>query len=382
MKKIIIPNRNLQTKVNAFETRVLGSAGGVVIDKNRMLKTMVDFEDATILFTSNGYRSGRLQNVIPNTTAGDFTFNRNSQAGIINSAGAYELVANNIPRLDWKTGKPALLNENQATNLCFPSDVAVTQNISTLLDALSRPHWLSFIGTGSVTVSGSGTATLNGTGASSRVFLSVLCSTGTATLTPSGDVREIQFERNFFPSSYIPTTVSAVTRLAEDTRVTSASALIGQNSGTLYCEFLLTQNVTLSQSGKSLINIAFNNADSFLSLSISEISNTPRIILSHRNNGSAVVRLNTSGAPAIALGYHKLIVTYTALTTGVNYKIFLDGTLVQSSTATELISTGLNQFRVGGESTFYAGTNDLIFKSAHWNYALTDAKCQRLTTIL
>lgn len=383
MKKIIIPNRNLQTKVNAFETRVLGSAGGVIIDKNRMLKTCVDFEDATILFTPNGFRATRLQNVIPDTAGGDFTFSRNSQAGIINSAGAYEMVANNVPRLDWRTGVPALLNENQSTNLCFPSDVAVTQNISTLLDQ-NIPYQLHFIGTGSVTVSGSGTGTLNGTGASTRVFLNVPCATGTAALTVTGDVREIQFERGFFATSYIPTLGSAVTRLAENTRIPSISGLLGQTSGAIYAEFQVSQNVpNFNNASKTIALIDFNSSTSFYGFGLFNSGLGNQLLVMFRNSGGGITTLNSgASAPLMPIGSYKVILKYENLTTGIQSKIFINGNLAQTVSSVQAITTTVNGFRLGGESAFISGFNDRIFKAAHWNYALTDAKCERLTRII
>lgn len=46
-----------------------------------------------------------------------------------------------------------------------------------------------------------------------------------------------QLETGSVPTSYIPTTTAAVTRSADVISRTSASALIGQSEGTLYCEF-------------------------------------------------------------------------------------------------------------------------------------------------
>jgi hypothetical protein len=382
----IICVRNLQNKINAFETRVLGSAGGVVERKVQMHKDMVGLEDATILFTPNGYRVSRLQNVIPNTATGDFTFSRASGALRINSSGVEEIVGNNVPRIDYRTGRNAHLNENQSTNLFLNSAVGVTQNIATVNNPQLRPYWLHFNGTGSIVVSGSMTGTVNGTGVNDRVFLEMPPATGTATLTVTGTVTKVQFESWFEPTSYIATTGSIMTRVAENARVENVSSIVNGNDGSFFIDFNFSRLITNFNHTKSLCSILFEFSSFFvISIGTSGITDTTNVIvISRRISNEAVTRINTSGAPAVSLGRNRLIVTYQGLKTGsgVSYKIFLNGSLVQTGfSAGTIITESLNTYRIGGESNFFQGVNDHIISSAYYNYAISDNKALRNTIL-
>lgn len=63
-------------------------------------------------------------------------------------------------------------------------------------------HTLSFIGTGSVTLSGVATGTLTGTGTTDRVHLTVSASAGSLTLTVTGSVAEAQLETGNVATAY------------------------------------------------------------------------------------------------------------------------------------------------------------------------------------
>jgi hypothetical protein len=75
---------------------------------------------------------------------------------------------------------------------------------------------LSFWGTGSVALSGVASGALAGTGTANRVSLTFTPSAGSLVLTVSGSVTNAQLESGAWVSSYIPTTIGAVTRSAEN----------------------------------------------------------------------------------------------------------------------------------------------------------------------
>lgn len=77
------------------------------------------------------YKAGTLYSQIPESGAGDFTVSRTTtvanRSTRINKDGFVELVANNVPRLDYPVGGavngcPALLVEPAATNLVLQSE--------------------------------------------------------------------------------------------------------------------------------------------------------------------------------------------------------------------------------------------------------------------
>ena len=56
-----------------------------------------------------------------------------------------------------------------------------------------------------------------------------------------------QYEQSSYPTSYIPTTSSSATRVADVALKTSATALIGQTEGTLFADFLTSGLPSIDQ---------------------------------------------------------------------------------------------------------------------------------------
>jgi hypothetical protein len=76
------------------------------------------FEDASLIVTPNAQKAGKLYAIKPDSGAGDLDVVRATEATRVNSAGLIEVVANNVPRLDYTNGScPSILVEPQRTNL-------------------------------------------------------------------------------------------------------------------------------------------------------------------------------------------------------------------------------------------------------------------------
>jgi hypothetical protein len=102
--------------------------------------------------------------------------------------------------------------EPARTNLFLNSAVGATQDITVAAAA----HTLSFLGTGTITLTGVSTAgPLIGTGANNRVTLTFTPTAGTLTCTVSGSCTNVQLEAASGASSWIPTAGSSVTRAAD-----------------------------------------------------------------------------------------------------------------------------------------------------------------------
>jgi len=71
---------------------------------------------ASILLTPTATSDGKLHNIKPNTTTGDFDFTRATTATRVNSSGLIESVASGLPRIDFLGGTGQILLEPASTN--------------------------------------------------------------------------------------------------------------------------------------------------------------------------------------------------------------------------------------------------------------------------
>jgi len=146
------------------------------------------------------------------------TFTRASVGSYLNNNNTMTVFSSGQPRI----GDKGILIEGSRQNLFLNSAVGATQSITVTAAA----HTLSFFGTGTVTLSGVSTAgPLVGTGEFNRVSLTFTPTAGSLTLTVSGDIKWVNLELGSFPSSWIPSDGTAVTRAADIARVSGVSDL-------------------------------------------------------------------------------------------------------------------------------------------------------------
>lgn len=165
------------------------------------------------------------------------TFTRASTATYVDSSGIIQTAAADAPRFDHDpaTGESlGLLIEEARTNLFLNSDTLSTQSVT----SAATQYALSFYGTGTVTLSGNATGTLVGTGVNERVSLVVTATAGTITATVTGTVEKGQIEAGSFPTSYIPTSGSTVTRATDVAEITGTnfSSWFNPDASTVYLE--------------------------------------------------------------------------------------------------------------------------------------------------
>jgi hypothetical protein len=148
-----------------------------------------------------------------------------------------------------------LLIEGQRTTLLTTARAPATETVTVTAAA----HVLSFVGTGTVTLSGAATGTLTGTGANDRVTLPFTPSAGSLTLTVSGAVSLWQLELGAFattPVLHPIGTPGAATR-GQDFVTAPLSALDIPASGacTVLMRAVFNNSVGAGQANQSLLTL-------------------------------------------------------------------------------------------------------------------------------
>jgi len=172
-----------------------------------------------------------------------------------------------------------------------------------------------------------------------------------------------QVEQGSYPTSYIPTTSAAVTRLADAAYKTGISDLIGQSEGTLFVEYQSTNN---GGSGERIIAISNGTAANRIVL-FDQLGK----IRVYTATGSAVqwditTSINTLGHHKIAIGYK----TNDAV-------LYIDGTQITTDTT----------YSVPACSAIYVGTSEaygislagVINQAAIYKTRLTNDQLEVLT---
>lgn len=406
-------------------------------------------DKASLIVTSNAYKTSKLYSVIPNTTLGDMDVVRATTATKINASGLIESVGVNIPRIDYTNGScPSLLVEPQRTNLLLQSnnfnttwtksDVTLTPNTIISPDGTLNA-FENIEGTGistklilqSVTVSSGAKIALyffvkkknrkyiqirDNPSVSSFVFNfdtalaeDILGScipfienygngwykvgmTATASLTTSqirlyhcdnsknivytGDgisgfyLWGSQLEQGAYPTSYIPTVASTVTRNADVISKTGISSLIGQTEGTIYAEIKVNKLIGIAS--RYIFHISDGTANNRIYIAFSDASSN--VLRGRIFNGSTLQcsidtsTITTTGTYKLALAYKNNDIVFYV--NGVQIGVDTSATIPTCSR----VDIGHNYAGASQLGDGIANTN--IFKTR-----LTNTELQLLTTL-
>jgi len=256
---------------------------------------MSTYDDASLIYYPSGYKAGKAYSLKPTDGSGDLTFTRASTATRVNESGLIESVATGIPRIDYTGGgcgklllEPQRTNSQiysqDFTNATYIKDAGITvtstnnTSPSGALDAtkisvtnsgriysnLASNTWCTSVflkagtfayfelagkkidlnlGTmvgGTIEDYGNGWYRVTGIATTTRPFQIIAYPNSSYTShTTSGDyfIWGVQSELSAtYPTSYIPTLGTAVTRVADSASKSGISSLINSEEGVLYVE--------------------------------------------------------------------------------------------------------------------------------------------------
>lgn len=322
---------------------------------------------ASLVLTPNAYKANKMYSIIPSSGSGDMTTTRATTATRINSSGVVENVANGVPRLDYSNSltAPSWLLEPQRTNRLLNSATVVTQTITTT----AVDNTLSFYGTGTITLSGTFSGSLVGTGTSNRVSLTFTPTVGNLVLTVSGTCTNGQLETGSYATSYIPTTISTVTRNQDLASVSGVTSLIGQTEGVMFIE-----------------SAALYDDLTFRSIGISDGTANNRLYIQYHNFSNQVILNGTVGGVNFST---QIIYTLTdetqfakiAIRYRVNdFSLWVNGVKRGTDLTSQALPLSFNRFGfdsgAGGSNLFGKVKSAQLYKTY-----LTDAEMASLTTL-
>lgn len=289
----------------------------------------------------------------------------------INEASAWEEVAANVLARDFTSGGCGDFTIEPARKFLFlNSTTGVTQDITVVS---GRNYAVSFSGTGSITFSVGATGTLTGSGATAldRVS-SIVTTTGTSvTCTVSGTVQYVNIEINTndssvtYPTSWMKTLGSIVTRNADVPSLTGASALLGQSEGGVFIE---AAAASANLGGSIEVNTSVLGNE--IRLFFNDINTN--IVLQNINGGS--VDVNSSIGSYTPNVFVKAIFAYNIN----DYSGCVNGGSITTDTS-GVPPVGLSQVnfsRPNGTGVFYGRVRQFIV----FNQKPTDAQLQLITT--
>jgi hypothetical protein len=177
-----------------------------------------------------------------------------------------------------------------------------------------------------------------------------------------------QYELNSsYPTSYIPTTSSSATRVADACFKTGISSLIGQSEGTMFCEFNAIGSYDTNNMICTLSDGTGNNRI-FLNLT-NGVGNLEAVITA---SGSTTVSF-VGSTPSI--GRHKIAIAYKSN----DVVLYLDGTLLFTDTSVSIPAT--SKLNIGSYFNETFPFNSGINQAVLFKTRLTNSELASLTTI-
>jgi len=396
---------------------------------------MSDFEDAKLILTPNAYKAGKAYCIKPFDGSGDLTVVRNTTATRVNENGLIEVVAVNVPRVNYPIGGgcPSWLIEPQATNRYLNSEptanessagnityevfvwgqtiftncvrflnnpagvfryggttIASTQytiSAFVIMDDLSAPVVSTSTSGGDFTLVLSGLIVSNPAiveNYGNNIYrVSGTGTTGAINLINNGIVKYAghsskgfrvvgwQLEQGSYATSYIPTNGTAVTRNADVFSKANVANLIGQTEGSIFIDF----NYKKTDPTDNFICVLSDNSGSN-GIWI-DVNTSGAFLIIVRVGGASLITYTILGA-SFLFGRKKIMLNYKSG----NTSLFINGAQIGATSTTSFtFPVTIDKINVG---SYYNGAgvlnneiNDFYLTTTR----LTDAEAVKKTTL-
>ncbi len=373
-------------------------------------------DQASIILTPTAYDVSKVLCVKPSEAPyGDFDFSRATTATRINSSGLIETVANNIPRINYENGCGSWLFEPQRTNLLtYSNDFSqwngssyITPNSAISPDGTLNASLFSHSGGVFPQIALSGITFVSGadyipslyvkSDGTSQVQHSLIVNNVVVNFTPTDEWVRIsdlivspdtsgsfviaqntpssvpasfyiwgaQLEAGSYPTSYIPTSGSQVTRNQDVCNGGGSASTFNDSEGVLYAEIsALADNLTNRR-----ITISDNSTSNRIVLGFADASNTILALV-----GSSGTQFISTIAISDIKSNNKFAIKYKQN----DFALWINGVEVATDTSGNS-PVGLITLKMQGStgfSNFYGKTKAL----AVWKTVLTDLELEKLTS--
>ena len=178
-----------------------------------------------------------------------------------------------------------------------------------------------------------------------------------------------QFEAGAYPTSYIPTTSAAVTRIADTANKDGVSSLIGQTEGTIFL------NMHYEAAQQARFSLSDGVGTNWIFLSYPESGTVSRVYI----NASGTIQVNTSTASVFTANQnYKMAFAYKSG----DWALYINGTSVASGAQTFTFNATLNRITV--TSTTVPNPTEIFGKinqSILYKTRLSNATLAQMTTL-
>ena len=181
-----------------------------------------------------------------------------------------------------------------------------------------------------------------------------------------------QYEQSSYPTSYIPTTSSSATRVADACSKTGISSLIGQTQGVLFVDLVIT-----GTTGNNRFSISDGSNTNWIFIATPEDGGTSSSRFYIKTNGSVAVDVGTSSYLTFGQRY-KLALAYKSG----DWAVYANGSLLYSGTdSIASVSSALSQFNFFNATGGEADTGEQVNQAILFPTRLTNSELASLTTI-